>query len=218
MELAAAVLVERGSLLAEQTICGRDILFIINPVLSILTAWNIYSVTGFTRKTLHCNNPLFQSLLSESLSTQWKAYQCVRSSVWMCSSSSSFDWLSSKGWSSQPPSRKLVQKRFQFSFSFLGHVCRNENRQMLSTACSVLKLLLSHSGHHGPVVSYWFSESPITFPHNACHYLFSISLQLGFHLSWFLPAAVNAFLAVALHLTVKGVMASVAYSSESFKI
>lgn len=94
---------------------------------------------------------------------------------------------------------------------FLGHVSRNKNRQMISTVCSVLKLLLSHSGHHGLVVSYWFSERPITFPHNGCHYLFSISLQLGFHLSWFLPTAVDALLAVAPRLTVKSVEASLSY-------
>lgn len=66
-----------------------------------------------------------------------------------------------------------------FFFFECTRVSRNENRQLI---CSVLKLLLSHSGHHGLVVSYWFSESPITFPHNGCHYLFNISLQLGFHL------------------------------------
>lgn len=72
---------------------------------------------------------------------------------------------------------------------FLGGGCvsHNGNRQLISTAWSVLKLLLSHSGHHGLVVSYWFSESPITFPHNGCHYLFSLGLPSGFHLSWFLP-------------------------------
>lgn len=100
---------------------------------------------------------------------------------------------------------------FKIYFFFLGHVSRNKNRQMISTVCSVLKLLLSHSGHHGLVVSYWFSERPITFPHNGCHYLFSISLQLGFHLSWFLPTAVDALLAVAPRLTVKSVEASLSY-------
>lgn len=100
---------------------------------------------------------------------------------------------------------------FKFFFFFLGHVSRNKNRQLISTVCSVLKLLLSHSGHHGLVVSYWFSERPITFPHNGCHYLFSISLQLGFHLSWFLPTAVDALLAVAPRLTVKSVKASLSY-------
>lgn len=43
--------------------------------------------------------------------------------------------------------------------SALWNICRNMSRQLISTACSVLKLLLSHSGHHGPVVSCWFSES-----------------------------------------------------------
>lgn len=99
---------------------------------------------------------------------------------------------------------------------FLGHVSRNKNRQLISTVCSVLKLLLSHSGHHGLVVSYWFSERPITFPHNGCHYLFSISLQLGFDLSWFLPIAVDAFLAVAPRLTVKSVKSSLSYCFKVF--
>lgn len=103
-----------------------------------------------------------------------------------------------------------------FFLIFLGHVSRNKNRQLISTVCSVLKLLLSHSGHHGLVVSYWFSERPITFPHNGCHYLFSISLQLGFHLSWFLPTAVDAFLAVAPRLTVKSVKASLSYCFKVF--
>lgn len=39
----------------------------------------------------------------------------------------------------------------------------------------------------------------------------AISLQLGFHLSWFLPTAVDALLAVAPRLTVKSVKASLSY-------
>lgn len=35
-----------------------------------------------------------------------------------------------------------------------------------------------------------FQRAPITFPHNGCHYLFSIRLQLGFHLAWFLLSTV----------------------------
>lgn len=75
---------------------------------------------------------------------------------------------------------------FKFFF-FLGHVSRNKNRQLISTVCSVLKLLLSHSGHHGLVVSYWFSERPITFPHSGCHYLFSNQSPVGLS-SFLIPA------------------------------
>lgn len=76
---------------------------------------------------------------------------------------------------------------FKFFFFFLGHVSQNKNRQLISTVCSVLKLLLSHSGHHGLVVSYWFSERPITFPHSGCHYLFSNQSPVGLS-SFLIPA------------------------------
>lgn len=115
--------------------------------------------------------------------------------------------------SSRPPSQKFVSCfSFIISFAFFGPVSQNESRQFISTAWSVLKLLLSHSGHHGLVVSYWFSESLITFPHNGCHYLFSIRLQLGFHLSWFLLSMLAS--RVALHLTVKAVLS---WSGRFFK-
>lgn len=52
------------------------------------------------------------------------------------------------------PHRNLFRSVSSFPSASLGHVSLNENRHVLSTACSVLKLLLSHSGRHGPVVSY----------------------------------------------------------------
>ena len=52
------------------------------------------------------------------------------------------------------PDRKLFRPLSDFPSAVLGHDGQNDNRQLILTACSVLKLLLSHSGHRGPVVSY----------------------------------------------------------------
>lgn len=58
-------------------------LFILT-VVSALTACTKYIPLLYLQESVCCNNPLFQSLLSESLSAQRKACQrCVRSSVWM---------------------------------------------------------------------------------------------------------------------------------------
>lgn len=160
-----------------------------------------------------CSSPLFQSLLSINIAKGLPAVS-KRLSLILQFIQNFFlplDDLLSR------PRRNFFRIVSSFP-SALWNICRNKSTQLISTACSVLKLLLSHSGHHGPVVSYWFSESLITFPNNGCHYLFGISLQLGIHISQFLPATVNAVLAVALHSTVKAVTASIAYSSRSCKI
>lgn len=60
-----------------------------------------------------------------------------------------------------------------------------------------LKLLLGRLVCHGPVVGDWFFKRLITFPNNRSRYLFSISLQLCFHLCWILPAAVSVLLALS---------------------
>lgn len=113
-----------------------------------------------------CSNQLFQSVQSELLSTYWRAHQRRLKKLSM--NVAHLALLSDFSFRIALSSSQRHVFCSPLAFRVMSLATRTGSR---STARSVLKLLLSHSGQHGPVVSYWFSESLITFPHNGSSFI-----------------------------------------------